>query len=39
MYLVDDVDNEEMLKKIVLGTCEGLKVSKKRVNMNHYGNM
>ena len=25
MYFVDDVDNKEMLKEIVLATCEGLK--------------
>jgi len=25
MYLVDDVDNQEVLKEIVLNTCEGLK--------------
>ena len=25
MYLVDDVDNQDILKEIVLDTCEGLK--------------
>jgi len=25
MYLVDDVDNQDVLKEIVLNTCEGLK--------------
>jgi hypothetical protein len=25
MYLIDDVDNMELLKDIVLDTCEGLK--------------
>ena len=25
MYLVDDVDNQDVLKGIVLNTCEGLK--------------
>ena len=25
MYLIDDVDNMELLKEIVLDTCEGLK--------------
>ena len=25
MYLVDDVDNKELLKEIVINTCEGLK--------------
>ena len=29
MYLVSDVDNSEILKSIVLDTCEGLKVNKK----------
>ena len=24
MYLVDDVDNKELLKKIVIETCKGL---------------
>ena len=28
MYLVDDVDNEEILREIVLDTCDGLKVIK-----------
>ena len=26
MYLVDDVDNQESLRDIVLDTCKGLKV-------------
>ncbi len=25
MYLVDDVDNKELLKKIVIETCKGLR--------------
>ena len=25
MYLVDDVDNKELLKEIIINTCEGLK--------------
>ena len=25
MYLVDDVDNQDVLKEIVLNTCEGLR--------------
>ena len=25
MYLVDDVDNKELLKEMVINTCEGLK--------------
>ena len=25
MYLVDDIDNQELLKNIVIDTCEGLK--------------
>lgn len=25
MYLVDDVDNQEMIRDIVLDTCKGLK--------------
>ena len=29
MYLVNEVDNMELLKNIVLDTCEGLKVCKK----------
>ena len=29
MYLVSDVDNSEILKSIVLDTCEGIKVNKK----------
>ena len=28
MYLLDDVDNEDTLKDIILDTCEGLKVIK-----------
>jgi len=35
MYLVEDVDNRDLLEEIVLDTCEGLKW----VSMNHYGNM
>ena len=29
MYLVDDVDNQDTLKDIVLDTCRGLKMTKK----------
>ena len=29
MYLVDDVDNRELLRDIVIDTCNGLKVDKK----------
>ena len=28
MYLVDDVDNEELLKKIIIDTCKGLEKNK-----------
>ena len=28
MYLVEDIDNRELLKEIVLNTCEGLIVKK-----------
>ena len=28
MYLVDDIDNSELLKKIVLDTCRGLRKEK-----------
>ena len=26
MYLVDDVDSQEILKEIVIDTCKGLKI-------------
>ena len=29
MYLVDDIDNKEVLKDIVLSTCKGLRNSKR----------
>ena len=28
MYLVDDVDNKELLKEIVIDTCKGLTIKK-----------
>ncbi len=28
MYLVDDVDNKELLKEIVIDTCKGLPIKK-----------
>ena len=28
MYLIDDVDNKELLKEIVMETCKGLQVKK-----------
>ena len=28
MYLVDDVDNKEQLKKIIIETCKGLPIKK-----------
>ena len=28
MYLVEDIDNKEMLKEIVIDTCKGLSVKK-----------
>lgn len=28
MYLIDDVDNKELLKKIVIETCKGLPIKK-----------
>ena len=28
MYLVDDVDNKELLKEIVIETCKGLPIKK-----------
>ena len=28
MYLVDDVDNKELLKEIVIETCKGLSIKK-----------
>jgi hypothetical protein len=38
MYLVDDVDNRELVKDIILDTCIDLKV-KKWVNIILYGNI
>ena len=29
MYLVDDVDNRELLKEIIIETCKGLPIKKK----------
>ena len=31
MYLIDDVDNREMLRDIILDTCEGLNIDKKKI--------
>ena len=39
MYLVDDVNNKESLRNIVLDTCKDLKENKKWANMNHCGNI
>lgn len=30
MYLVDEVDNKELLQEIVIQTCKGLPIKKKR---------
>ena len=30
MYLVDDIDNKELLKEIVIETCKGLPIKKKK---------
>ena len=28
MYMIDDIENEELIKEIVIGTCKGLPIKK-----------
>ena len=30
MYLVDDIDNKELLKEIIVETCKGLQIKKRK---------
>ena len=39
MYLVDDVDNEKVLRNIVLDTCKDLKKSKMLERLWYYENV